>query len=89
VNPENKMYLRFYQKYCAAQLFSTLIIIRNVSRAVNQYIIMISEDHVTLKTGEMMLEIQLCITEINNFLIYSHRKELFTVFWSNKCSPGE
>ncbi len=50
---------RFPQKYCAAQLFSTLIIIRNVSWAANQYIIMISEDHVTLKTGVMMLKIQL------------------------------
>ncbi len=45
-------------------LFLTLII-RNVSGAVNQYIIMISEDHVTLKTGGMMLKIQLRITEIN------------------------
>ncbi len=26
---------------------------------------MISEDHVTLKTGVMMLKIQLCITEIH------------------------
>ncbi len=29
---------------------------------------MISEDHVTLKTGEMMLKIQRCITEINYIL---------------------
>ncbi len=55
---KNKMH-QFPQKYCAAQLFSTLIIIRNVSWAVNQHIIMISEDHVTLKTGVMMLKIQL------------------------------
>ncbi len=55
---KNKMY-QFPQKYCAAQLFSTLIIIRNVSWAANQHIIMISEDHVTLKTGVMMLKIQL------------------------------
>ncbi len=41
-----------------ARLFPTLIIIRNVSWAVNQHIIMISEDHVTLKTGVMMLKIQ-------------------------------
>ncbi len=27
--------------------------------------IMISEDHVTLKTGVMMQKIQLCFTEIN------------------------
>ncbi len=30
-----------------------------------EHIIMISEDHVTLKTGVMMLKIQHCITEIN------------------------
>ncbi len=42
----------------AAQLFSTLIIIRNVSGAANQHIRLISEDHVMLKTGVMVLEIQ-------------------------------
>ncbi len=47
---------QFLQMYEAAKLFSILIIIRNVSRAVNQHIIMISEDHVTLKTGGMMLK---------------------------------
>ncbi len=31
---------------------------------------MISEDHVTLKTGGMMLKIQLRITEINYILKY-------------------
>ncbi len=60
----------FPQKYWAAQLFSTLIIIRNVSWAANQHIRMISEDHVTLKTGVMMLKIQLRITEINYILTY-------------------
>ncbi len=44
VNPEKS---RFTQKYWAAQLFSTLIIIRNVFWAANQHIIMIPEDHVT------------------------------------------
>ncbi len=64
---------QFPQKYLAAQLFSTLmIIIRNVSWAVNQHIRMISEDHVTLKTGVMMLKIQLHITEINYILTYIH-----------------
>ncbi len=53
---------RFPQKYEATQLFSTLIIIRNVSWAANHHIRMISEDHVTLKTGVMMLNIQLRIT---------------------------
>ncbi len=33
---------------------------------------MISEDHVTLKTAVMMLEIQLRITEINYSLIHIH-----------------
>ncbi len=59
VNPEKQNVSQFPQTYCAAQLFSTLIIIRNVSWAANQHIIMISEDHVTLKTGVMMLKIQI------------------------------
>ncbi len=44
-------YSQFPQKYEAAQRFSTLIIMRNASWAANQHIRMISEDHVTLKTG--------------------------------------
>ncbi len=40
------------------------------------HIRMISEDHVTLKTGVMMLKIQLCITEINNTLKYVQVKKL-------------
>ncbi len=69
------------KQYESAQLFLTLIIIRNVSRAVNQYIIMISEDHVTLKTGGMMLKIQLCSTGINYMLkhINSLRKQIFEI----------
>ncbi len=59
------MYHSFHKKYCAAQLFSALILIRNVSWASIQHIIMISEDHVTLKTGGMMLEIQIHVTETN------------------------
>ena len=35
-----------------------------------QHIRMISEDHVTLKTGVMMLKIQLHTTEINYILKY-------------------
>ncbi len=50
-----KIYNDHAQKYEAAQLFS--VIIRHVSW--NLHIIMISEDHVTLKTGVMMLKIQL------------------------------
>jgi len=40
--PVMKRKSRFWQKYQVAQLFSTLIIIRNVSWASNQHIIMIS-----------------------------------------------
>ncbi len=40
-------------------VLSTLIIHRKVSRAANQHIIVISEDHVTLKTGVMMLRNQI------------------------------
>ncbi len=72
VNPEKSNVARFPQKYSSAQQFSTLIIIRNVSWAANQHIRMISEDHVTLKTGVMMLKIQLRITEINYILTYIH-----------------
>ncbi len=32
---------------------------------------MISEDHMTLKTGVMMLKIQLCFTGINYILKYN------------------
>ncbi len=32
---------------------------------INHHIIMISEDHVMLKTAVMMLKIQRCVTEIN------------------------
>ncbi len=63
VNPKKLNVSQFTQKYCAARLFSTsLLIIRNDSWSANQLIIMISEDHVTLKTGVMMLKIQLRIT---------------------------
>ncbi len=55
------------------------------------------KDHVTLKTGVMMLKIQLCITGINCILKYiqisSYYKFLYFAillsFWSNKCSLGE
>ncbi len=38
---------------------------------------MISEDHVTLKTGVMMLKIQLRITEINYILQYIQTENFF------------
>ncbi len=61
---------QFPQKYCAAQLCSTLIIIRN------QHIIMISEDHVTLKTAVMMLKIHRNKFYFNT---YSHRNTIFYI----------
>ncbi len=54
---KNKIYHNFHKNIVQHDC-STLIIIRNVSSAANQHIIMISEDHVTLKTGVMMLKIQ-------------------------------
>ncbi len=36
----------------------------------NQYITIISEDHVTVKIGEIMLKIQLYVTVINYILQY-------------------
>ncbi len=50
---------------------------------INQHIIMISEDHVTQKTGVMMLKIQLRITEINYILKYieiNNSKSDFCIF---------
>ncbi len=44
--------------------------IDNKKWAANQHIIVISEDHVTLKTGVMMLKIQICITRINTIVTY-------------------
>ncbi len=55
-------------------MFSTLIMIRNVSWTANQHIRMISEDHVRLKTGVMMLKIQLWLTLLY-FFIYSNRRQ--------------
>ncbi len=45
----------FAQKHEVAQLNAD----NNKKRAANQHISRISEDHVTLKTGVMMLKIQL------------------------------
>jgi len=38
-------------------------------------------DHVTLKTGVMILKIQLWITGINNILQYIHRKKIVIFKW--------
>ncbi len=54
---------------------------------------MISEDHVTLKTGVMILKIQLRITEIKlHFNIDSNRKHLFEIviiFHNFYCTFGQ
>ncbi len=54
-------------------MVSTLFNIDNDQKGFlsrNQHIIMISEDHVTLTTGEMMLKIQLRITRGKYILKY-------------------
>ncbi len=61
--------LQYIYIYEAALLFSTLII-RNVSWAEHQLLECFLKDHVTLKTGVMMLEIQLRITGIGYILQY-------------------
>ncbi len=43
---------------------------------LEQYIIMISEDHVTLKTAVMMLKIHRNKLQFNT---YSHRKKIFYI----------
>ncbi len=47
---------------------------------------MISEDHVTLKTGEMMIKIQRCITEINYILTYIYIKKKTAILNSKNIS---
>uniref|UniRef100_A0A672LNX0 Splicing factor 3B subunit 2-like n=1 Tax=Sinocyclocheilus grahami TaxID=75366 RepID=A0A672LNX0_SINGR len=47
--------------------------------------LLISEDHVTLKTGVMMLKIQICITEINYILECSDRKKKFSDIFLIRC----
>ncbi len=41
---------------------------------------MISEDHVTLKTGVMMLKMQLCIRGINQFYKYMVLLLIFNIY---------
>ncbi len=51
---------------------------------------MISEDHVTLKTGVMMLKIQLLITEIHYILQQKTiLDQYFRLFFLNICNVGE
>ncbi len=48
---------------------------------LEQHIIMISEDHVTLKTGVMMLKIQLRITEINDILTHKNCNNIWVLLY--------
>ncbi len=90
---KNKMYHSFYKNI---KCFQKWIIIIIVSWAVNQHIIMISEDHVRLKTGA-----ENTAAHHRNqlqFNTYSHKKQLLWIsiiyqmllyFGSNKCSLAE
>ncbi len=60
-----------FQKQLSSTTVSTLII--------NQHIIMISEDYVTLKTGVMILKIQLCFTGINCILKYIKQETILEI----------
>ncbi len=62
MNPENKIYRGFHKEIVQHDCF------QNYNNQKCFHIIMISKDHVTLKTAVMMLKIQLCITEINHSL---------------------
>ncbi len=71
------MYVLLYKRVYLKKNIYFLIIIINVSGAANQHIIMISEDHVTLKTVVMMLKIQLRITEIHDIInVYYNKTDI-------------
>ncbi len=66
---------RYPQRYEAAQLFSTLIIIISVSCAANQNIRLICEDHVTLRLEEWCWKFSFTLQEYIMFeKRYSNRK---------------
>ncbi len=80
----------FLQKYEAAHLFSTLIIIRNVSWVALEHIRMISEG--SCDTEDWSNDAENSAAHHRNklhFTIYSNRKKIFhnftvfTVFWIN------
>ncbi len=87
VNLKNKMY-QSPQKHEAVQVFPTLIIIRNVSWAANQYIIMISEELWCWKfkfDHRNKLHFTTAVFNRNTILKYY----CFVYFLLNKCSHGE
>ncbi len=76
----------FPQKYEAAQKFSILLIIRNVSKTANQHIRMISEGSCDTEDWSNAAENSALITEINYILLYIRIEDiyftvLFTVFF--------
>ncbi len=74
---ENCFYTIFSSVYEAAQLFSTLIIIRNVSRAANRHIRMISEGSCDTEDWSNDAENSALITEINYILKYIKTENRF------------
>ncbi len=75
---ENCFYSPFFSSvYEAAQLFSTLIIIRNVSRAANRHIRMISEGSCDTEDWSNDAENSALITEINYILKYIKTENRF------------
>ncbi len=71
---KTKYVSQFTLKYWAAQLFWTLIIIRNIYWTENQHIRMISEGSCDTEDWVMMLKIH---SSKLHFEIYLHRKQLF------------
>ncbi len=70
---------QFQQKYSAAQLFSTLIINRNVSWAVNHHIIIITEGSYDTEDWSNDAEYSALITEINYILLKYYIKIIWTI----------
>ncbi len=64
------------------QLFSIVIIRNNVSWAASQHIKIISEGHLTLKTGVMKLKIKLYITRINHSSLWPVHSCFGAVYYS-------
>ncbi len=76
-NPEKKYY-RFPKSIQQHNCYnSNFVFKKGFLSTKSAYIRMISEDHVTLKTGVMKLKIQRCVTEINYILQYIKMKNSY------------
>ncbi len=75
--PKTEWYHIFQKKYEAAHQFSTLIIIRNVSWAVNQHIRMISEGSFDTEDWSNDAENSALITGINYIWLNSHIEDRY------------